>query len=159
MAALCSVIGLVRAGETIATDAWEYEAPAGWTMNRDTFPPQSIGPHNELMQFSSSSLPALSEGAVAASIRAERESVTRNLIQQTASAPDLRITKSLQETNLAPELKVLEIDAESKDRKDVFDEFVLIGPHAIILVTYEAPSPSTSLEIIRRALFHIKWAA
>ena len=120
MVALCSVIGLVRAGETIATDAWECEAPAGWTMNRDTFPPQSIGPHNELVQFSSSSLPALSEGAVAASIRAERESVTRNLIQQAASAPDLRITKSLQETNLAPELKVLEIDAESKDRKDVF---------------------------------------
>lgn len=159
LAMLCSTVVFAKSGKTIATNEWEYQAPPGWTMNREVSPPQSIGPTKELVQFSSSALPSPNGTPAAASIRTKMESAACELIERAAEADDLRIVRPFKKIVLGPELKIWEVDAESKDGKDLFAQFVLSGPHALILVTYEARATATSLNAIRYALFHIKWAA
>ena len=151
--------GKASAGETIATDYWEYEAPANWSMDRTSSPPRSIGPRHELVQLSSQSIPSIHEGENAVAVREKIETAARELIVQAATESDLRNTKPLTKTVLAPELKVYEIVSESLNGRELLAQFFLVGPHAIVLITFEASPTDGSLDDIRRSILRMKWAA
>lgn len=148
---------LALAGETIASDTWEYEAPPGWSMDLTARPPKSVGPNGELVQFSSAKMPRASEGSEARASRLKVEELSLKVITDGAKASDLEVTQPLKKTDLSPEITMYEI--ATRDRKDqsVMFQFVLIGPQAAVLVTYEAAAPGASVDLIRKALKAIKW--
>jgi hypothetical protein len=153
------VFGSLYAGETIATANWEYEAPQGWSIDVSAQPPKSVGPRNELVQFSSATLPALSEGGDARKTRAKVERLSLETINKGAISNGMKVTRPLSRTELTPQLVMYEVESRNSREKSILVSFVLLGPRAIVLVTYEAATPGLSLNEVRDALRRIKWAA
>ena len=147
------------AGATIATDSWEYEAPAGWTINREVRPAKSEGPSGELVLFSTQRIPLLSDGPGSEEARSKIAKIAIDVIQGAAADAGLKVKAPLQATRLAPELVINEIWSESTDGQSVLVQFAIIGPRAVVLITYEGRAPGTSANDVRQAILKIKWAA
>jgi hypothetical protein len=153
------VSSTATAGQTIATGAWEYEAPAGWSIDRNSEPAQSVGPLKELVQFSTYHLPSVSEGGKALAIRTEVESNGLKAIEESSTQDGFKVTLPLKTFKPAPELTVHELVSVSKNGESVLAQFLIVGPHAVVLITYQARAPASSLKDVRQAVHKMKWAA
>jgi hypothetical protein len=125
---LASLVGgPATAGQTIATGAWEYEAPAGWSIDKNSKP-----------AFESNGL---------------------KVLEESSTQDGFKVTVPLKTYKPAPELTVHEIVSVSTNGESVLAQFLIFGPHAVVLITYQARAPASSLKDVRQAVHKMKWAA
>lgn len=146
------------AGQTVATNSWEFAAPEGWTVNLTTKPVQATGPNGELLQFSSYSIPASSQGAEAQAVRAKVEANAVSAMQRAAAEAPLKIVGPLASSTLSNGVPLHEIVSQSEDGNVLLAQFALLGPHAAVLITLDAQAGAQVLPRVRAAIAAITWA-
>lgn len=153
-----AAVSSASAGQSVATNSWEFVAPEGWVVNHTTKPVQATGPNGELLQFSSYGIPASSQGTEAQGIRAKVEANAVSAMERAAAEAPLKITTPLSSGELPNGVTFHEVVSQSEDGKALFAQFAMLGPHAAVLVTLDAQQGSNVLPVVKAAIAAIKWA-
>jgi hypothetical protein len=146
------------AGETIATNTWELEAPEKWSINYDTEPAKLLGPAGEVVLLTAKDFPLADISPEAKLYRERLEKIALQVMSEGARKLPLIPESEIKSIDLSEKVRFHQITSSSSEDESILAQFCIIGPKALLIITYDSSSMKESLKEIRKSLINIKWA-
>jgi len=140
----------------VETDAFIFEAPAGFQIDLLDEEAELLGPNEELLIVASYSI---DEQSSAKELAEFAKSVT-NAMREAANEPDLRIRTKLNRELTPNDLPVWSIQSDAKDDSHFFDQYALINGPRAALITVEGDFEHRSISaLVEEAVYDIEFTA